>query len=397
MITSERFIPGYYSMLRKGLILLAVSLSLSIATFGQGPEGRFGVTEAGGAGPETERRPIILSGSVVLASGGPPGEPIMIKRICGTRIIPEAYTDRAGQFTFQIGGNPAMAVMDSTSSGIGASSDSGTPGASFGGLGRGDTATTGIDLSGCIVVTDAPGFQSKPIPLGRRRSLDRSDIGTFILTPIEGAQASTVSVTSVQAPKKARSAYEKGLKELQKGPTAKTDKAIAELQKAIEIYPEYAAAWTDLGQAKLQLGDSGGAKAAFEKALASDSRYIRPYAPLARITIGEQDWARTLKLAEVVLSVTPADAQMRWFRAVSQFELRDLDDAASSLGELHHDEAAEKQFPQSHHLLGMIYASRGEIKEAASEYQRYLELSPDASPGDGVRQQLSDWERQGVI
>jgi hypothetical protein len=43
----------------------------------------------------------------------------MIKRICGTRIIPEAYTDRAGHFTFQIGGNPAMAVMDSTSSGIG--------------------------------------------------------------------------------------------------------------------------------------------------------------------------------------------------------------------------------------------------------------------------------------
>lgn len=45
----------------------------------------------------------------------------------------------------------------------------------------------------------------------------------------------------------------------------------------------------------------------------------------------------------------------------------------------------------------MIYASRGEIKEAASEYRRYLELAPDASPGDGVRQQLSDWERQGVI
>ena len=284
-------------MLRKGLIVLALLLSLSIATFGQGPEGRFGGTEGGRAGPETERRPIILSGSVVLASGGPPTEPIMIKRICGTRIIPEAYTDHAGHFTFQIGGNPAMAVMDSTSSGIGASTDSGTPGASFGGLGRGDTATTGIDLSGCTVVTDAPGFQSKPIPLGRRRSLDRSDIGTFILTPIEGAQASTVSVTSVQAPKKARSAYEKALKELQEGPTANTDKAIAELEKAIEIYPEYAAAWTVLGQTKLQMGDSDGAKAALEKALAADPRYIHPYAPLARITIGEQDWARTLELA----------------------------------------------------------------------------------------------------
>jgi Tfp pilus assembly protein PilF len=389
-------------MLHKCLILLAVSLSASLAVFAQGTEGRFGGSENAPVGTEAapgvnERRPILLSGNVVLSSGQPLVEPILIKRICGTRIIPEAYTDSKGHFLFEIGGTAAMAVMDSSSQGLGESQGSGSAGSSFGGLGKGDTTTTGIDFTGCTVVADAPGFRSQPIALGRRRSLDQSDIGTFILTPIAGAQAVTVSATSMAAPKKARSAYEKALKELQKGESAKVDKAITDLEQAVGLHPEYAAAWTALGQAKLQMGDAVSAKSALEKAIAADSRYLRPYAPLARITISEQDWERTRDLTAVVLSVDDSDSQMKWFHAVSLFELREMDDAVTSLSQLLSDEAAEQRFPQSHHLLGMIYASRGEIKEAATEYLRYIELAPDADASVSVKQQLEDWRRQGNI
>lgn len=389
-------------MLRKGLILLVLPVLSTLPTFGQGTEGRFGGSENTAVGTESvqsvnERRPIILSGSVVLSSGEPLSEPILIKRICGTRIIPEAYTDAKGHFLFEVGGTAAMAVMDASASGLGESRASATAGSSFGGLGKGDTTTTGIDFTGCTVVADAPGFRSQPIPLGRRRSLDRSDIGQFILTPIEGAQAATISATSMAAPKKARNAYEKGLKELQKGESAKVDRAIADLEQAVEIYPEYAAAWTALGQAKLQMGDAVSAKAALEKAIAADARYIRPYAPLARISISEQDWARTRELTTVVLSADDSDSQMKWFHAVSLFELRELDEAATSLSDLQSDEGAEQRFPQSHHLLGMIHANRGEIKEAATEYRRYLELAPDAPAGEGIKKQLDEWQQQGVI
>jgi cytochrome c-type biogenesis protein CcmH/NrfG len=384
-------------MLRKGMILLAISLAISIPAFAQGTEGRFGGADNDAPGVDAlesvnERRPLLLSGNVVLSSGEPLSEPILIKRICGTRVIPEGYTNAKGSFLFEIGGTGALAVMDSSSAGLGES-----VGDSFGGLGKGDTTTTGMDFTGCTIVPEAPGFRTSPIVLGRRRSLDRSDIGTFILTPLEGAQGTTISATSVAAPKKAQTAYFKALEMLREVPAARTDKAIAELEKAIKIYPEYAAAWTALGQAKLQMGDTNGAKSALEKSIATDPQYIRPYSPLTRIAVGAQDWARTVELADVVLSADPTNTQISWFRAVAQFELRELDDAAASLSALQTDEAAERQFPQSHHLLGMIYASRGEIGQAASEYQRYVELAPEAPAVEGIKQQLNEWRQQGSI
>lgn len=384
------------------LIPLVGSLVAASFAFGQGTEGRFGGLENAAPGVDrvadvNERRPMLLSGNVVLASGEPLPEPILIKRICGGQVTPEGYTDAKGHFLFEIGADATVAVMDSSSGGITESRESGSSAAAFRGLGKGDTTTTGMDFTGCVVVADAPGYRSKEIALGRRRSLDRHDVGTFILTPINGAQAVILSATSLAAPKKAQASYFKAMEELRKGPSANTDEAVAELDKAIDVYPDYAAAWTALGQVKLQMGDTAGAKTALETSIASDPKYVGPYAPLTWITVHEQDWARTVELANVALSADPTNIQVRWFRAVAKFELRELDDAVAALNDIGNDEAAERQFPQSHHLLGMIYASRGEIKEAAGEYQRFLELAPAAPVAAEVGQQLEEWKQQGAI
>jgi hypothetical protein len=45
----------------------------------------------------------------------------------------------------------------------------------------------------------------------------------------------------------------------------------------------------------------------------------------------------------------------------------------------------------------MIYAGRGEIKEAAAEYQRFLELAPESPVAAEVGQQLDEWKQQGAI
>jgi cytochrome c-type biogenesis protein CcmH/NrfG len=145
------------------------------------------------------------------------------------------------------------------------------------------------------------------------------------------------------------------------------------------------------------MGDTAGAKVALETSIASDPKYAGPYAPLTWITIREQDWARTVELADVALSADATNTEVRWFRAVAKFELRELDDAVAALSEIGNDEAAEQRYPQSHHLLGMIYAGRGEIKEAAAEYQRFLELAPESPVAAEVGQQLDEWKQQGAI
>lgn len=341
-------------------------------------------------------RPIFLSGNVILASGEAPIEPIMINRVCGMQKVPEGYTDSKGRFSFQVGRNQQFAVMDASIGGQGAASGFGGGGGGFSSL-AGNSPTMGVDLSGCQLEADAPGYRSDPIFLTRRRPMDRAEVGTIILTPLGGIQASVVSATSLAAPKKAKSFFEKGIKELGKGSSARLDKAMEDFQQAVDDYPEYAAAWTMLGQAKAQGGDNDGAIVAFEKALDADPRYLRPYEPLVRLYIGKGDWEHTAELTKFVLSVNPADTKMRWYRAVATFETGRDDDAIALIGEIQNDAEDAKQYPQSHHILGLIYAKRGQFGEAAESFNRYLALDPNAQAAAAIKKQLNEWQQLGIL
>jgi cytochrome c-type biogenesis protein CcmH/NrfG len=397
----------------KGLIVLAVSLIIPLAAQAQGggrTGGNAGISTGGNAGSSTarttsdnntyrstQRAPIRqnvwaidLSGRVVLSSGEAPTEPIRIKRVCGTQTTLEGYTDSKGRFSFRVGANASLAAMD----------------ASFGGPVLGDDGTlssisvnpTGaVSVVGCTLEVDAPGYSSNSIALGRRERGDRPEVGTFILTPLGGTQAVLVSATSLAAPKKARSSFDKAVKELSKGRFSKPEKAIGDLEKAVTLYPEYAAAWAVLGQTRSQSGDTEGAVDALERALQADSRYLRPYGTLAQLMIAAGNWERTMELADFVLKVNPTNNQMLWFKAVSQFEMKSHDEAIASLIKLQSDEAGQKRYPQTHHVLGLIYADRGQFTEAASEYRRFLELSPNAQISNRVRRLLYEWEQLGIL
>lgn len=423
-------------MLRKGLILLAISLTVSLALQAQAPAGGGngggggggnngggqpgggqpgggqpgggntgggrpgGNNNPGGFGQQQQQqqmqmeRPIFLSGTVILASGEAPIEPIMINRVCGMQKTPEGYTDSKGRFSFQVGHNQQFAVMDASIGGQGAASGFGGSGGFSSLAGNG---SMGVDLSGCQLEADAPGYRSDPIFLTRRRPMDRAEVGQIILTPLGGVQAAVVSATSLAAPKKAKSSFEKGFKELSKGSSARLDKAMEDFQQAVTEYPEYAAAWTMLGQVKAQSGDTDGAIVALEKALDADPRYLRPYEPLIRLYIGKRDWEQTAELTKFVLSVNPADTQMRWYRAVATFETGHDDDAINLLGEIQKDAESAKRFPQSNHLMGLIYAKRGQFGEAAESFNRYLELDPNAQAAEAIKKQLNEWEQLGVL
>ena len=404
-------------MLRKGLIVLAIALTVSLAAQAQAPAGGGGGNTGGGAPgggqgggnntggfgqprqqqpPLRMERPIFLAGNVILVSGEAPVEPVRIDRVCGMDRTPEGYTDAKGRFSFQVGQNRQFAAMDASISGQRENSGFGGDDGGFGSL-AGNGPDVGVDLSGCQLEVNAPGYRSDPIILTRRRGMERADVGTIILTPMGGVQAAVVSATSLAAPKKARASFEKGVKELGRGPSARLDKAMEDLQEAVAAYPEYAAAWTTLGEARLQSGDTEGAIAALEKALEADRRYLRPYEPLVRLYLERAAWERAAELTQFVVSVNPADTEMRWYQVVSTFEAGRDDEAIAQLGEIQKDAEGTKQFPQTHHILGLIYAKRGQFSEAAEAYNRYLELDPTARAAETIKKQLNEWEQLGVL
>lgn len=342
------------------------------------------------------QRPIYLSGSVVLASGGRPLEPVLIRRVCGSDNQPEGYTDSKGRFNFLVGGGSSTAAFDARVGGQ--SNDELVSGrdASAGRL-AGVNPSMGIDLSGCSLVVDAPGYQSSPIRLSRMHSMDRSNVGTFILKALGGDGSISVSLTTLEAPNDARKAFEKAMKEIRKGETANVKRVIGELEKAVAAYPDYAVAWAFLGQSKGQSGDVAGGIQALRKAMTIDPLYIKPYEPLILLRIGQQDWRRVAELTEIALQINPGDGAMRWFRVLSQYELGEYDEATRLLGAIEGDEVAARLYPQTHHIRGLIHARQGRFEEAASEYRRYLEIDSGSAASDRIKREMHDWQELGVL
>src|SRR5687767_9674838 len=52
---------------------------------------------------EMQNRPVFLSGKVVMDDGTPPPDSVVIERVCGSVVRPEAHTDSKGRFSFQLG------------------------------------------------------------------------------------------------------------------------------------------------------------------------------------------------------------------------------------------------------------------------------------------------------
>lgn len=367
---------------------------------GQDPFGRQGLEQS-----QMRQRPIFLSGRVVLDDGTAPPESVTITRHCNGERVPETYTDSKGRFSFEVGGNKYI-FADASSSGaptqrglgggFGGGGLGGGRGGNLGGLGG--AGFDQLDMSGCDLRADLPGYRSDVISLGRRRVFDNPDVGTIVLRRLGGVRGHSVSVTTLAAPKKAKKAYEKASKELRKKNTQsrKPEKAIKDLEKAVAEYPRYAAAWTLLGETKMKMMDAAGARAAFERALEADPRYLRPYWPLLRLEMQQQRWTEVDELSDQILKLNPMLSGIRYFQAVARFNRGHLDAAEETAKALAEGPDGDR-FPRVHHLRGLIQAKKGNFVQAATAYRSFVAAQPGAPEVSKLQRQMMDWEALGVI
>lgn len=335
--------------------------------------------------------PVFLSGRVMMEDGTPPPEPVTIERVCnGGQPRPEGYTDSKGRFSFQLGNN--MNVMPDAS--IGNANDisditgaAGQRGGSFPGQRRGFSER---DMMGCEIRASLPGHRSQVVQLAGRRLLDNPDVGTILLKRLGNVEGVTMSITSLQAPKEAKKAYEKGVNALKK---EKLDDAERELYKAVTLYPQYASAWQDLGfvyERKDKLED---ARSAYEKALKADAKFVKPYIQLAGLYAREQKWKEVVDATDRVLRLNPYDYPGAYFyNAVANLNLQNLDAAEKSAREgLKQDEL--HRIPKLEHVLGVVLAQKNDLNGASEHMTAYLKFAPNAKDADFVRNQLSEIEK----
>jgi len=211
------------------------------------------------------------------------------------------------------------------------------------------------------------------------------------LWAVEAVQGSTISAASMQVPAKAKREYGKGCSDLKGG---KLEPAEEHLRKAVQDYPQYAAAWVLLGQV-LETGKRmEDARGACSHASSLDLNYAPAYLCLADVAAQEQDWSLTLDLADRALALYPVqDVYGCFYSAMARFHLSDLPAAEKKALEAV-DADRVHRVPQVHLLLAQIYIAKHDPYDAAAQLRAYLKIAPGSPVSAGVRKSLADLESQ---
>lgn len=349
------------------------------------------------------QRPVFLSGKVILDDGSVPPAQVPVDLVCQGRVIRQEHTSSGGTFSFQINlgrgpqgdFRPLDASISSSSGspfggGLGPDGASGSLGSRIGIIDSGS-----VNLSACELQAELAGFQSERIVLGPRRVLDNPDVGVIVLHRRESAEGGTISLKTLAAPKKAVKAFEKAGKELRKK-KINYSKVTKELEEAVEIYPEFAAAWQLLGEARIELMDLAAARQAFGRALAADSQFVYPYLSLATLEMDEKEWENAARLSSQALEINPRLPRAHYFNALANSSLGNLDVAEESVLLVQNSNQAQS-YPLTHYILGWIMSQKGNFESAAVEYRRFLELQPTATIGKELQEQVAEWQALGLI
>lgn len=337
-------------------------------------------------------RPIFISGRVVTDDGSPVDSEVRIERVCGSQVHLEAHVDSKGRFSFQLGGNSVFDTDASTQNSYSGSPYSSSAATSSGlaGSGMGYPGAGINGLAGCIIRATFPGYHSDEVELANRHSLDSPDVGTIVLHHVGKVEGTTMSVTTLAAPKPAKKAYEKSSQLAQKG---KLDEAVDRLTEATSIYPQYAIAWEALGELQQREGHLEAAETAFQSAIKADSHYVSPYQELAFLYGRQQKWQESADASERAISLNPVEFPAAfWYNAVANYNLKRAAQVQKSLEALIKLDT-QHRFKQADKLLAQALMDQSKPQEAAAHLRTYLALSPEAPDAAALQQVLARIEQ----
>ena len=211
----------------------------------------------------------------------------------------------------------------------------------------------------------------------RARHASRSSVQDF-------RTAAFVSVSELGVPNNARKEFEKAnhLISKQDWPKAKD-----RLDQAIAIYPQYAAAYNNLGAVYSHLGDMVQAFEALQKATTLDDHMALAYLNLGRVSFARKDFPAVEQFVGKALSLAAPDAGELTLLAFAQLEDRHLDLVLATSRQAH-------RLQLTHHAYLHVVAAKanelqGNSDELMAELQQFLNEEPTGQRADKIRNTLA--------
>ncbi len=202
--------------------------------------------------------------------------------------------------------------------------------------------------------------------------------------PTAPPKSESVSASSLKIPTKARKELDKANQAMAR---QQWSKAAELLNKAISIYPQYAAAYNNLGVMYAHINDPAHEKDAIEKAFSLDDHYVPACENLAKIYLREKDFSRAQAVLGKALSVDPNNVLSLTLLADTQYMERQYGAAIATAQKVH---ALPNQHSSTiHYIAAMAYEQESRRQDALAELQMFLKEEPTGPRADRVRSDMA--------
>jgi Flp pilus assembly protein TadD len=245
-----------------------------------------------------------------------------------------------------------------------------------------------------VLTVSADGFETSQqlVDLGRSGGMVTLNI---FLQPAPKAPPPIVasgSLTDTQAPKNARKELEKGEQALGKRDLSA---ARSHLAKAVQEFPCYARAQTELAMVLGSEAESREAEAALKKAIECDPGFADAYLQLGLVYISQKNYQASLTELTEGTRHAPAAWQFYFQIGIAHY----------ALGQFHE---AEQDFlkaqsfnpPQQEDIqikLADVYLKEGQYGKAYSEMQTYLAANPQGRFAEKIKDIMHQMESTGAV
>ena len=190
-----------------------------------------------------------------------------------------------------------------------------------------------------------------------------------------GASGGAVSVETLKVPGAAMKEMQKFLKDFDAG---KLDDSVKHVSKAIEIYPQWAAAHYNLGQTFARMGDYEKAIVEFQNAAELDGRLVQSWIGLSKIYFLQKKYAEGEAAARRALETDPVNSDAKYF--LGRNLLSNGQDTPEAMELL---KKSKKQYVVARLVLANVYLKHGATSNAVDELRGYL-AQPDAPAKEKV-------------
>jgi len=193
-----------------------------------------------------------------------------------------------------------------------------------------------------------------------------------------------VSARVLQIPERATREYEEAQKELGR---RDAEAAVAHLEKAVAIAPQFAAAWNNLGTIAYQTRKFERAEECFRQALAQDPKSYEALVNLGGVLVTLNKAADAESYNQRAVSVRPNDALANSQLGMVYFELERWKDAEKYLARACEIDPAHFSHPQL--MLAEVYVRERRPRMAADVLEEFLKYHPDWADAARLREMIA--------